>query len=171
MVRIREQFKHRKICPIRVWLTLEMVGLTICYKSDSHTTIAITRSQRQPHLKHNSRTHEKQTRDTLGHLKFILELASWPTDSTFHQILATHVYFISHFKPWEVPSKWTTRSILHTIPLEEIQTDHKFNLVEKPMNHGPWDQTVETKSDYYHEIPYIPEGIQSLPESEKTRCD
>ena len=34
MARIREQFKHREICPNRVWLILEMVGLTICYKSD-----------------------------------------------------------------------------------------------------------------------------------------
>ena len=46
--------RNRETCPSRVWWTLEMVGLTIWYKSDSLTTIAITRFQRQHHLKHNS---------------------------------------------------------------------------------------------------------------------
>ena len=144
MVRIREQFKHRKICPNRVWLILEMVGLTICYKSDSLTTIAITRSQGQHQLKHNTPKHEKQTRDTLDPSRFILEITSWHSDLSFHHSLASHVYLTTHFKPQEVPSKWTTRSILHSILLEEIQFDHRLNLVEKPMNHGPWCQTVET---------------------------
>ena len=147
MVRIREQFKHRKICPNRVWLILEMVGLTICYKSDSLTTIAIPRSQGQHQLKHNTPKHEKQTRDTLDPSRFILEFAGRLSDLSFHHSLASHVYLTSHFKPQWVPAQWTTRSILHSIPLEEIQLDHMLNMVEKQHHHLFTNTTSETNID------------------------
>ena len=40
---IRERFKHREICSEHEWLTLEMVGLTICHKSNSVATIVTAR--------------------------------------------------------------------------------------------------------------------------------
>ena len=140
MVRIRERFKHREICPSRVWWIMEMVGLTICYKSDSWTTISITRFQRQHHLDIIHKRGEINLRylgpfnisDSMGlvayRLELPLELSS--LHNKFH--IPIHKYGLS-----DDP---------HLVPIEGTQLDNKHHFCGiTNWNHGPRGQANENK--------------------------